>query len=377
MLLLRMVEERFHRDDEGRPIREGRTPAEFLKEGEIEYRQCPYSGSRYLHKNPMNVSALRQMSAHWDELIDGINFQRDAYRHARGEYRADLMDIWRVGQIGSAMPWFFILKRGETCPAWTAALSKATLGIGIWGARVLIDQVAAGTFKVPGPRWTEQEIYDTSDANDTLIAEDEVCAASDKMMLKFYEPYVAELPFRGTGDTARLPAMRDDFIRFSAHYVAFKQWIWMYWLARRFIVQDLQAITGPRPEYEEHLDPSAEPPDFFLLERERPTELPLAHRLAWFASLGALVEPFCPDGSDAPYRIHAARLAQSMGEERSEPDPIARLAGRFTALDELHAQVIATTEAGFGGDTSRAIDHDVRDRVLRTSPRALFSSPPA
>ena len=60
LLVARMIEERFHRDDEDRPIREGRTPAEFLRDGDIEYRTCPYAGSRFQHANPMNVSALRQ-----------------------------------------------------------------------------------------------------------------------------------------------------------------------------------------------------------------------------------------------------------------------------------------------------------------------------
>jgi len=386
-----MVEERFHRDTEGRPIREGRTPPELLREGEIEYRPCPYTGSRYQHANPMNMSALRQTSAHWDEIIDTISFLRDAYRDARGDYHFDLMDIWRVGQLGSALPWFFILRRGETCPAYAAALSKATLGIGIWGARVLVDQFGARTFvPPPGPPITAQQIYDTSEANGTLIADTEVCAASDKMMLRFYAPYVEALPFGATGDTARLPALRDELLRFGAHYLAFKQWIWLYWLARRFVVLDLEAATGPRPEYAEQLEPEAEPPDFFLLQPERPAELPLAHRAHWFATLGSLIEPFLPDRSDAPYRAHAAELARIMGEEppdldalaaeiaASMPEPaarrIARAAGTFARLDALHGQVIATTEAGFRGDTGAAIDAGVRDRVLRACPRALFAA---
>jgi hypothetical protein len=84
VLVLRMVEERFHRDAEGRPIREGRTPPELLAEGEIEYRPCPYTGSRYLNERPMNVSALRQTSAHWDEigLIEGeLERTQDASAH--------------------------------------------------------------------------------------------------------------------------------------------------------------------------------------------------------------------------------------------------------------------------------------------------------
>ncbi len=374
-----MVEERFHRDTEGRPLREGRTPPELLREGEIEYRTCPYPGSRHQHENPMNVSALRQTSAHWDEIIDTISFLRESYGAARGGFRFDLMDIWRVGQLGCSLPWFFILARGETCPAFAAALAKAALGIAIWGNRVLVDQIATRTFVPPhgpvtSPSWSAQQIYDTSDANGTLIADTEVCAASDKMMLRFYEPYVSAVPFGGAGETATLPATREPLLRFGAHYLAFKQWLWLYWLARRFVVQDLEAATGPRPEYAEQLEPEGEPPDFFLLQPTRPAELPGAHRAAWFASLAALIEPFVPDGSDAPYRTHAADLARIMGE-RTEP------ASTFAALDAVHGAVMATTEAGFRGAAMAPApptgdpetDPAIRDRVLRASPRGLFS----
>lgn len=385
-----MVGERFHRDDEGRPIRESRTPPELLKEGEIELKQCPYPGSRHLHANPMNVSALRQMSAHWDELIDCIGFLREAYRSARGDYRADLMDIWRVGQMGSALPWFYILRLGETCPAYAAALSKAALGVGIWGARVLIDQFALRTFENPGPPWTAHEIWQTSEANQTLIAEYEVCAASQSMMLKFYEPYVATTAVANLGAVARLVPERDELIRFAAHYIAFKQWIWLYWLARRWLVLELEAAVGPHDDFAEHLTPDAEPPDFFALQPQHPTELPLEHRRHWFAQLAALIEPFCPDGSDAPHRVHAAQLALIMSTEPENLERvaldvqqnlpacnaalrIARAACMFAQLDALHGRVIATTEAGFRGDPSAAIDATTRDAVLRSSPRALFA----
>src|SRR5688500_12719854 len=113
-----MVQEQFHRDTEDRPIREGRTPPSELREGEIEYKTCPYPGSRYMNGRPMNVSALRQTSTHWDEVIDAVAALRVAYTEARRGYRRDVMDIWRVSQLGSALPWFFILREGVTCPAY-------------------------------------------------------------------------------------------------------------------------------------------------------------------------------------------------------------------------------------------------------------------
>ena len=60
--IVEMIEARGLRDVEGRPLREGRTPAEHLRPDDIEYKACPYSGSR--SGKPMNTSALRQMGAH-------------------------------------------------------------------------------------------------------------------------------------------------------------------------------------------------------------------------------------------------------------------------------------------------------------------------
>src|SRR5689334_9490630 len=164
---MRMVLEQFHRDVEGRPIREGRTPEEFLKPGEIEYKQCPFPGSRYLHPNPMNVSALYQTSAHWDELVGTMAFLREIYAAARGNYGPDTLDLWRVSQLGSALPWFHIL-RGETSPAYAAALSKAMLGVGIWAQRVFVKTFIDRW--VPPQRFTSAQIIQLAEETDTLIA---------------------------------------------------------------------------------------------------------------------------------------------------------------------------------------------------------------
>ncbi|MEO8701750.1 MAG: hypothetical protein ABI867_17015 [Kofleriaceae bacterium] len=387
MLVLRMVEERFHRDAEGRPIRESRTPPELLKAGEIELKACPYGGSRHQHPNPMNVSALRQTSAHWDEVIDAVAVLRAAYTEARGSYRADLNDIWRVGQMGSALPWFYILHRGETCPAYAAALSKATLGVGIWGARMQVQHV----IDRGGPdRYTAQMILDTSEETGTLIADHEVCAASDKMMLKFYAPFVdADAPFTGLGAVGPIAAARGELARFAAHYIALKQWMWLYWLARRFLLEDIVAVTARTPELADLLGLEGEPPDFFLVQPERVSEMPLAHRAHWFRGLAALVEPFAPDASDAAYRTYADRIAEIMGSEPATAaltaevaagghaaeasQIIARAIAMYAELDATFADVIATVEAGFHGDAGAVIDAGVRDRVLPSPPRAVFA----
>ena len=389
MLVLRMIEERFHRDDEDRPIREGRTPRELLREGEIEYRQCPYTGSRYLNERPMNVSALRQTSAHWDEVIDAIAFLRAAYQDARGGYRSDAMDIWRVSQLGSALPWFYILGQRATCPAYAAALSKATLGVGIWGHRVFVKMLEERNLI---PRFTSQVMLDTAEDTGTLVAEHEVCAASDKMMLKFFDVFTADsAAATGVGEVAPLIAARDAVLRFGAHYVAFKQWIWLYWTARRHLYLDLASALGPLPQIAELMDPHGEPPDFSLLQPDGVPGIPLERRGLWFGILAAMVEPFSPDGSDAPMRDHAARLAAVMGALPARCDDIAaevaavtgapaeaaarvaRCVGQYAALDATLGDVLATVERGIGGEPAAVFTAEMRDRVLRDPPRALFA----
>jgi hypothetical protein len=387
MLVLRMVSEQFHRDTEDRPLREGRTPRELLRDGDIEYRRCPYAGSRAASELPMNASALRQTSAHWDDVIDAVAFLREAYANARGGYRADVLDIWRVGQLGSALPWFFILRERTTCPAYAAALSKVTLGVGIWAWRVLVKMLVERSIV---PLFTSQMILDTAEETGTLISDYEVCAASDKMILKFFDAYTAEtVTVAGTGEVAALLDRRDDVLRFGAHYLAFKQWLWMYWLARRALYDDLIGVLGARDDLVERMDPSGDPSDFSLLPS--PPGLDANGRAAWFGGLATLIQPFAADKSDGVMRDHALALARIVGEVPARIDElaaevarvnrlddaaaarVARVLGTYAALDGLLGDVLATVESGFGGASGATFDAAMRDRVISLSPRELMA----
>jgi hypothetical protein len=386
MLVLRMIEEQFHRDVEGRPIREGRTPKELLQPGEIELRRCPYPGSRFQNERPMNMSALRQTSAHWDEIVDAMAFLRTAYGNARGGYRPVLMDIWRVGQIGSSLPWFYILHENTTCPSYAAALSKATLGVGIWGHRVFVDMLMRRQLI---PTFTAEHMLDTAEQNLTLLSDVEVCAASDKMMLKFFAVLTDDaVRFTGSGEVSRLVAVRDELLRFGSHYVAFKQWMWLYWLARRCLYRDLAGELGTLDDEHALMNPTGEPYDFFVLDATLPVQL----RGPWFRGLAGFVEPFSPDGSDVAMRDHALRLADVIGGEPPHVEAlaadvaqtrgldgeasarVARAIATYVALDALHGEVLATVERGFRGEAAPVFDASMRDRTLRAPPRRMFAA---
>ncbi len=367
--ILRLIEEKFHRDDEDRPLREGRTPPELLRAGEIEYRPCPYAGSRHQHANPMNVSALKQTGVHWDEITNALAFLRTAYAEARGGYGPDVMDLWRVSQLGSSLPWLFIL-RGGTAPAYAAALSKATQGTGLLAQRMFVRML--------GGQWmpaqlTPAAILQLAEVTETLIGETEVCSGSEKMLLRFFESLVD-----GHHAGSPIAAPREDILLFGAHYSGLKLTLWIYFLARRFLYADLVAVLGQTDELRALLDGSCEPTDFYLVEPTDMAALPLDHRRYWFGQLANLILPFAPDGSDVPLRDSAHQIAAAMSEPFSG-EPIPRAVATFARLDAIFGDMLETVEGAFRRVGRKdplvgGIDAETRDRLLQRPPRDLFRS---
>jgi len=366
--VLRMVEERFHRDDEGRPLREGRTPPEVRQPDEIEYRPCPYPGSRQAAGLPMNVSALRQTTAHWDELAGALGFVRTAYAEARGGFGPDVLDVWRVSQLASALPWFYVL-RGLPLPAYAAALSKAALGTGILSQRLLLKMLAE---QWTPPPLTTPALLALAEATGTLVGETEVCSAPEKLIVRFLDVLVAGAPRAGLATVDRLIAERDRFLAFGACYAGFKLAVWLYYQARRFLYADV-ATARDSQVFRELLDAPCEPPDFFVIEPPNPAAMPVAYRAAWLGQIAALIAPFAPDGSDRAVLACAQRMAAAMLDDT--PDPMSRAVATFARLDAVFGELIACVESGFRGERYGAtIDAATRDRLVMTSPRAAFAA---
>jgi hypothetical protein len=358
MRVLRLVEEQHHREEEGRPLREGRTPNEHLRPGDIEYKHCHYAGSRHL-ANPMNVSALRQSSEHWDELIDALAFCRAKYAEIRGGYGPDIMDIWRVSQLGCSLPWYFIL-RGEISPAYAAALSKITLGTALLSHRLLQDALVQRW--IPPPL-TPDVLLDLAESTGTLLGETEVCAAPAKMILEFLDVLVNGEP-RGVGGVTRLVQEHREVLAFGAHYANFKLLSWIHFLARRFLYADL-AETRDWPELKELLAAPCEPPDCFLIEPPELAKVPPSIRGLWFGAIAAIVVPMAPDASDQRLCDLAREVAAIMSTPR-EPG------ATYAELDKSFGEMMRAVEVGLGGAADTPIDAATRDRLLGISPRAMF-----
>jgi hypothetical protein len=323
-LVARIVGESFHRDVEGRPLREGRTPAEHLRAGDIEYRSCPFSGQR--RGRPMNASALRQTSAHWDELLAALASLRAGYVAALGPHEEDLLDVWRTSQLGCALPWWFVL-RGQPVPAYAAALAKATQGAGILAQRLVAKQLAERWS--PPPPLSPGLLVALAETTGTLVGETEVCAGSEKMLLRFFDVMLATEQW----------AYDRRVIAFGAHYIALKQLLWLDHLARRFLYADLGAF--------DELARPVEPPDFFLVEPTDLATVPRLHRAAWLSTLARQLVPFADD--DACYPELARGIAIALGAPATAVDALAR-------LDALRADAIARVDAGLAAALSARED---------------------
>jgi hypothetical protein len=170
----------------------------------------------------------------------------------------------------------------------------------------------------------------------------------------------------------RLVAARDRVLGFGASYAALKLAMWLYYLARRFLYADVAAARGDAA-VRALLDAPCEPPDFFVIEPPRPAAVPPAVRAAWFGQLAGVIAPFAPDGSDRPVLEGVRRMAAVMQDD--DRDPVARAIAAFVRLDAIWGEIVASVEAGLrGAPCPVAIDAAIRDRLVVTSPRALFAS---
>jgi hypothetical protein len=387
-LLLRMLEERHHRDADDRPLCEVRTPPEHLRPGDLIHRACPYPGSR--HGRPMNVAALAQMSSHWDDVVDTLALLRTRYAAPRPEAAPELLDVWRVSQFAASLPWFFLLRRDQAIPGFAAALAKATQGVGLWAQRVLVERLAGG----PAPAITAAAIAASAEATGLLVGEVEACAGSEAMIRRFLEALLTGRPRAEGPAVAALAAAGDEVVGFAAHYTNLKLVWWLLALGRRFVYADLAAaVPAGHPlgaALVELRDGPGDPPDLFLFGPAEPAAVARPARGAWLTGLAGLVEPLAPDGSDRVLGAVARAVAGAVGAEEPPaatltdeaattvgPDAapaVAQALATYVHLDRLLGLAATAVEAGLRGDgTEVHFPPALRDRLIAAPARAVVT----
>jgi hypothetical protein len=176
-----------YRDDEGRPLGEGTAPAKYLRGVPMEMKTCPYSGTRYHHPLPMNVSALRQVSAHWPSVLGGMAVLSERYARYLDRPRAQpsRTDLWKLTRLGLMLPAYLLRRarrplRGGQIPAAVAVIYKIMLGLNrIADVQTLLG-FASGLYDQLPP-WTPEHIAQFTERNDLFIGRHSVCAGTPQM----------------------------------------------------------------------------------------------------------------------------------------------------------------------------------------------------
>jgi hypothetical protein len=403
-----MVIETSLRDAEGRLLRENRAPAEAIRPGEIDMKKCPYPGSRQTEPPlPMNMSALRSMKHHWDDVINSVCLMRVAYQEITRVEQMGVFDLWRVSQLGSALPWYFIFAHRELAPVYAASLAKATLGMGIWAQTVFVRMAVE---QWTPPALTSETILELAEGNSTLLAEREVCAAPVKMLLRFYDALLDLAPEVKTPEMQRLVDNKTAVAKFGAYYTNMKLALYVMFLARRFVYADLLAALPDSeitPELRSLMDAECEPPDMIMIALADMPAMPLMKRAGFLASLVMNLVPLTPDRSDVPLQAAMVEVAASMlvpdapalvvaevietqGVTSDQATVAARAIATWARLDHLFARVVGIVENGMRGAVGIDLHHgpitaEDRDHLVvvsgrpvltRLAPRALSSLSP-
>jgi hypothetical protein len=114
-------------DQEGRPFGEASAHADSGSQAALEIRRCPYTDAR--EGEPMNVSALKQLNAHWSGILEDLAYLRSRYYQQPGP--PTLWSTWNFGRTLVSLPGFLIRRgmRATDVPGRIAGLFKAAQGL--------------------------------------------------------------------------------------------------------------------------------------------------------------------------------------------------------------------------------------------------------
>lgn len=181
-------------DEDGRPLQEWfADPA--LKRGVAWERiECPYAGSRHRHRNPMNMSALRQINIR-REAVDQL--MRDVTALAGSAGRGvTLAELWWIGRLGESLPGYLVYRAVDSVqnhhiPALVAAAFKIFIGYNVG----TMDRIRAALQHEPAALTAPVELEAMLayyEREQLLIGPREVCSGPDatirRVLAGFLDP---------------------------------------------------------------------------------------------------------------------------------------------------------------------------------------------
>jgi hypothetical protein len=176
-------------DVAGRPVGEGRAAA--FRQVQTEMQVCPYAGSRHHHAKPMNVTALRQITPAWDQIVTLLSWLALRYRARQRTEITTYDDLSMVTGAGVFLVDFLVLRRhrplrSREIPLLISGLYKVCLGFQL--ATFLGSmQERFGDMAAAAHLPDSAEFYADLEAHELLIGEAEVCPGSPAMIMEAYD----------------------------------------------------------------------------------------------------------------------------------------------------------------------------------------------
>lgn len=209
-------------DEQGRPLGEQRST---LSNDSLRtiYISCLYPGSRCHHKNPMNVSALKQVRGTMPEILSWFSLIREDILKRNQKKSLSYLDLWIMVSRASLVPLFAKLEGIAPIPAYAAAIYKVAFGL----IAVTMKLSMQETRNKDTPLSADY-IYKFADESGDLVGSKEVCAAPARLIKE-----VVHCMIYGHSEEM-LPVYEDSsfvtrFLEFS-HYAVSFQFSFIYYI---------------------------------------------------------------------------------------------------------------------------------------------------
>ena len=135
-------------DSDGRPCAAEGFLTDAQAQG-LDRRGCPYPGSRHHHALPMNLTALRQISKHWEEMMGLVQTLRTTSLERPGRVEGGLLDTLRLAHAAVSLVVYCFSRSAPgvgpgTLPAFVSGTNKAYFDIETTCGLMLLQGLLSG-----------------------------------------------------------------------------------------------------------------------------------------------------------------------------------------------------------------------------------------
>lgn len=176
-----------------------------------EVKRCNFTGSRYMHELPMNVTALRTMIHHWREMLQGVLAIREEFlkRYPVGPKGWKLGDVVSVSSVVLSVPTLMMMRAENPIPNGTldpvlSSIFRVVDGVRMVSNFLLLWLDESRPFDTP---MTGAELLFLTERDNHFIAGRGACAGPKNMVEELFDTLLDGKPVEGE------PVVLGDWVR--------------------------------------------------------------------------------------------------------------------------------------------------------------------